>query len=335
VLTLDVNGDGRPDLLTVDSQSGTLTLLENRGVAPPNRAPTAISGGPYAGVVGVPVQLHGSQSSDPEGSPLSYRWDFGDGAQGTGPEPVHTYHSGGRFTVSLTVSDGSLEGRDSTTADIAGALATRAFPADGNRPVIVSKGSFYTYVAIEPVGGAYQNADVVLSSIRLQSPGTGIVNEIAAIDGKRALVGDKDGNGIPEISAAFGREDLARLFSNVSGKRQVPVVVEGALTSGAKIRGTFHLTVVAHGGSPFAAASSNPLRPGGTLTLFQERSGPLRVQLFDSSGRLVRTLADQPSAGEGFLDIPIEGGSRLPSGVYFYKVRAATGSTAGRIVVLR
>src|SRR6185295_19608722 len=47
VLALDVNGDDRPDLVTADAQSGLLTLLENRGVAPPNRAPTAVPGGPY------------------------------------------------------------------------------------------------------------------------------------------------------------------------------------------------------------------------------------------------------------------------------------------------
>ncbi|MFB6299001.1 MAG: PKD domain-containing protein, partial [Halobacteriales archaeon] len=44
-------------------------------------------------------------SSDPEGGPLSYAWDFGDGNTGSGVTPSHSYSSGGSFTVALTVTD--------------------------------------------------------------------------------------------------------------------------------------------------------------------------------------------------------------------------------------
>jgi hypothetical protein len=329
VLTADLNGDGRPDLVSCDSRSGTLTLLENRGTAPPNRAPTAVPGGPYTGVVDVPVQLHGSQSSDPEGSPLSFRWSFGDGVQGTGSEPTHTYRSEGRFTVVLTVSDGTLEGRDSTTTEIAAAFTARVFPSDGRHPVIVGNGALFTYVEMEPIAGAYDNADVMLSSLRLLSPGTGVVSEIGASAGKRALVIDKDGNGIFEISVAFAREDLTRLS----------VVLEARLTTGVRVRGPFEIAVVGPGGTAFSVVSSNPIRSGGTLTLFQPRPGPLRVEVFDSAGRLVRILADERAAAQGFLDLRIDGqseaGAKLPSGIYFYKVTTAEGNATGRIVILR
>jgi hypothetical protein len=38
-------------------------------------------------------------------SPYSYEWDFGDGATNTDSNPVHSYGSSGKFTITLTVMD--------------------------------------------------------------------------------------------------------------------------------------------------------------------------------------------------------------------------------------
>lgn len=339
IIATDLNGDGRPDLVTCDRGSGTLTLLENRIGATPNRAPTAVAGGPYSGVADVPVAFNGSGSSDPEGSPLTFHWMFGDGIEATGAKPVHTYHAEGHFDVTLTVSDGSLEGEGHTAAEITAALQARAFVPEGKHPVIAGRGAPYTSLDVEPVGGAYENADVVAASIRLRSEGTGSVSEIAAVAGRRTDVLDRDGNGIAEISVSFARDDLGRLFSLLHGKHKVPVSLEGSLVTGARFRASLEITVVGPGGPPFTAVSVNPIRAGSTLTLFQPRSGPLRVQVFDSAGRLVRTLADRTTAEAGFMDLPLDGrgqnGGRLPSGIYFYKVMTAEGEATGRIVILR
>jgi serine protease len=48
--------------------------------------------------------LDGSASTDDHGI-ASYAWDFGDGQAGSGSVAVHTYGSGGTFTVRLTVTD--------------------------------------------------------------------------------------------------------------------------------------------------------------------------------------------------------------------------------------
>ncbi len=86
-----------------------------------NQAPTANPGGPYSGNVGQPIQFNGTKSSDPENNPLTFTWNFGDGATGTGSTPNHTYSAPGAYTVSLTVDDG--HGHTKTTTTVARILS--------------------------------------------------------------------------------------------------------------------------------------------------------------------------------------------------------------------
>lgn len=55
---------------------------------------------------GVAPQLDASCSSDPNGDPLTYSWDFGTGDTGTGVMPSYEWPAPGSYTVTLTVSDG-------------------------------------------------------------------------------------------------------------------------------------------------------------------------------------------------------------------------------------
>ena len=50
-------------------------------------------------------RFDGSGSSDPNNDRLTYSWDFGDGARGSGATTTHVYDRPGTFTVSLTVTD--------------------------------------------------------------------------------------------------------------------------------------------------------------------------------------------------------------------------------------
>ena len=58
-----------------------------------------------AGRAPLEVRFDSAPSRDPDGSIASWVWDFGDGSSGSGPDPTHTYTSGGRYFPTLTVTD--------------------------------------------------------------------------------------------------------------------------------------------------------------------------------------------------------------------------------------
>jgi len=113
---------------------------------PPNQAPTARPGGPYAGAVGDTIHFNGSASSDPDGdTPLTYAWTFGDGASGSGATPTHVYTATGTYTVTLVVTDsrGAASSPATTTATIG---------STPNQPPVARAGGPYAGVA----GGTVQ-----------------------------------------------------------------------------------------------------------------------------------------------------------------------------------
>ena len=72
-----------------------------------NQPPVAAaSATPTTGAAPLSVTFSSAGSSDPEGTPLSYSWDFGDGVVSTDANPTHTYTTRGVYQARLTVSDG-------------------------------------------------------------------------------------------------------------------------------------------------------------------------------------------------------------------------------------
>lgn len=121
-------------------------------VSPVDDAPVAAADGPYLGITGEAVTLDGTASSDVEGAPLTYRWDFGDGATlvTTNARPAHAYAAPGIYTISLVVDDGALQSvavtSSATIGDPIGSNrgdvdAFLAYAAPGERTIELAAGT--------------------------------------------------------------------------------------------------------------------------------------------------------------------------------------------------
>ncbi len=96
----------------------TLTVTDDSGVANAtssdtapvrvNAPPVPVATGPDRPIaVGEVAKLSAAGSSDPDGAILTWAWDFGDGASGSGPEVQYAWAAPGVYPVTLTVTDDS------------------------------------------------------------------------------------------------------------------------------------------------------------------------------------------------------------------------------------
>src|SRR6185295_49884 len=73
-----------------------------------NQIPVATAGSDTnKGLNPLTVHFSSAGSFDPNGDPLTFLWDFGDGTSTTTPNPTKVYPNQGTYTVELTVSDGA------------------------------------------------------------------------------------------------------------------------------------------------------------------------------------------------------------------------------------
>ncbi|MDM8006442.1 MAG: right-handed parallel beta-helix repeat-containing protein [Phycisphaerae bacterium] len=86
-------------------------LVEAKPDPSVTKAPIAIVRTPQRAGVGQPVVFDASQSSDPAGRPLTYRWDLG-GFVATKPTVEHTFTQPGFYRVGVTVTNGVLADLD-------------------------------------------------------------------------------------------------------------------------------------------------------------------------------------------------------------------------------
>ena len=113
-----------------------------------NQPPTARAGGPYAGVEAGLVNFDGSGSTQGDGGPLQYRWDFGDGSAwtpwSTSATTNHTYldESTGQYTLTLQVTNTTGTSTDQTTVTVSNLNPTvdagGPYPAFANEDVSVT-----------------------------------------------------------------------------------------------------------------------------------------------------------------------------------------------------
>ncbi len=90
-----------------------------------DRPPTAsFTESAITALPGVTINFNGTASSDPDGTIVSYSWDYGDGSTGRGLLASHSYSTPGSYTIKLTVTDNS-----GTTASSTSVISVQASPS--------------------------------------------------------------------------------------------------------------------------------------------------------------------------------------------------------------
>jgi PKD repeat protein len=128
--------------LTVSDDQGNSTQA-TRLIRVENRPPSAsFTMSASSGNAPATVHFDASASSDPEGEPLTYHWDFGDGAMASGATVSHTFTVEGNYEVTLTVTDPrGASGVSVRSFSALDALGRRA----ADQPEGISQGIFYEY----------------------------------------------------------------------------------------------------------------------------------------------------------------------------------------------
>jgi DNA/RNA endonuclease G (NUC1) len=108
-----------PDQVEIAVESGT-------------KPPLAAINGPYSALENESITMSAAGSSDPDGDVLTYEWTFGDGTTASGATVAHAYRRGGRYTVTLTVTD------TRGLKTVATTTATILTPAEGTTEIINS-----------------------------------------------------------------------------------------------------------------------------------------------------------------------------------------------------
>jgi PKD repeat protein len=134
--------NGNPYSAQQEWSNATSSCVTNFGAVAPTAAFTDSPSSPKA-LDTVSFDGTSSHSNDTGGSIVSYSWDFGDGATGSGATPTHSYAQAGPYTVKLTVED-SAGMTDSTThgVDVVARATTLTYTGatsgDYNDPVTLS-----------------------------------------------------------------------------------------------------------------------------------------------------------------------------------------------------
>ena len=105
--TFNSAGNYTVELKITDNDNATDTTTRTVSVnEQSNQAPTAsFNANPTSGTVPLQVDFDASASSDPDGSIVSYSWDYDTGATDSGISNSYTFNSADTYTVELRVRD--------------------------------------------------------------------------------------------------------------------------------------------------------------------------------------------------------------------------------------
>lgn len=345
-------------LCVVDDDGASSCCVSEANVAPPpNGAPICDAGGPYAGVAGAPIAFDASGSSDADGAIVSYGWDFGDGASGSGAAVEHAYALAGSYVVRVCVRDDDGDSSCCTAEAIVDApppsrLVFDAHP--GSCPNSLNPKSRGNFPAALIGSASFPVSQVDLKSLRLQqsiAPVKSALQDVAAPVGSNAPCEcvSSGPDGIPDLMLQFDTQAIvAALDPAVPLARgaRITLSLSGVLLDGSAFVAEDCVVLVqafepppTKGGQPsgrkYAVAKAEPNPTSGSSQIHYSLAAPahVRVTIYDASGRVAERLVDA-NVSAGDYAAPWDA-STLPSGIYFYRLEVNGETQNGKIIVAR
>lgn len=205
----------------------------------PNQAPVADANGPYTGDVGSPITFDAGGSYDPDGTIVSYEWDWNnDGVfdeSATSPTITHTWNEVFDGTIALRVTDNDAL-TDTGSASVTVESEIEAITVDidikpGSDPnciKVTKKGR--TPIAI--LSSASLDASTIdVSTIKINDDVPG--DEVSPV--KSSLKKDVNGDSLPDLVCHFSTRALNSAGLLVDGNT---LYITGTLDDGTAIVGS-------------------------------------------------------------------------------------------------
>lgn len=233
-----------------------------------NQAPTpAATATPSLGLPPLAVTFSSAGSSDPEGAPLTYRWDFGDGsAISTAANPGHTYAAEGNYDATLTVSDGTNSSVATVVIRVGNQPPSATITANftsGTPPLNVS---FSSAGSVDPEGQPLTynwsfgdgTANSTVANPTHSYAAVGVYTaRLVVSDGVKSATNSVAISVINPSSglvAAYGFEEgLGNVLTDLSGNGN-----NGAITSGSWTNGRFGKALFFNGSGTLVTVNDSP-----------------------------------------------------------------------------
>jgi hypothetical protein len=315
----------------ISSRAQTLAVRLTAGDGPVNQPPFAeVSASPSSGPAPLTVSFSSAGSFDPDGSIVSYRWNFGDSTDPpnqTSANPVHTYTQSGPLTYHATlavVDDQGGTASASVQINITTATPVVHVGSQSVSRVQLSNRRWQARDVVQVVDGTGAPIPEATVSAQFSGPTSGMAN------------GTTDGLGLVTLKSTAAKQATKPwCFTVVSISASGHTYLPSANVVTTQCEGSPGVTT----GVEASLLRLEATPSGARIHVSLARSTVVDVRIFDVAGRHVRTLVREQRLPSGAHVIDWDGraddGRALPSGIYFTRADAGGARSLGRICIVR
>ncbi|MDT8323763.1 MAG: PKD domain-containing protein, partial [Bacteroidota bacterium] len=278
-----------------------------------NMPPVAVaSASVTSGNAPLAVQFTGSASSDPDGSIVSWTWDFGDGGTAAIADPSHTYSNPGVYTATLTVTD---DGNASATDDV---TVTVTSTSSGSVRVASQD---VTRVLVQSKSDRWEGRDLVVVRDAYNIPVAGAVVS-ANYSGPNAgtTSGTSDANGEVLLATASQKSPSGLWCFDITGVQASGYTYDASSSVTHACEAATPKSVATVPAVPILSVSPNPFSVRTSMTVSLPAATDITLIVYDALGREIRTLA-QGNYPRGAFIAEFDA-SGLARGTYYVRLYA-------------